>query len=77
MPDEAKLARTTATAILGIDTLWGGDVIDPSGAGRFIADSWFSEQPLPQGVHQTRRPLRLAENGAGVRAGDPGTRPAI
>ncbi|MEQ1884924.1 MAG: hypothetical protein ABL967_07670 [Bryobacteraceae bacterium] len=35
------------TAILGIDTLWGGDVMCPSGTGRFIADSWFSDEPLP------------------------------
>jgi hypothetical protein len=48
MPDEAKLARTTATAILGIDTLWGGDVMNPSGMGRYIADSWFSDEPLPE-----------------------------
>ena len=34
-------------AILGIDTLWGGDVMCPSGAGRFIADSWFSSERLP------------------------------
>ena len=33
-------------AILGIDTLWGGDVMCPSGTGRFIADSWFSDEPL-------------------------------
>ncbi len=36
-------------AILGIDTLWGGDVMCPSGTGRFIADSWFSDEPLPRG----------------------------
>ncbi len=36
-----------ADAILGIDTLWGGDVMCPSGTGRFIADSWFSDAPLP------------------------------
>jgi hypothetical protein len=35
------------TAILGIDTLWGGDVMCASGTGRFIADSWFSDEPLP------------------------------
>ena len=35
-------------AILGIDTLWGGDVMCASGTGRFIADSWFSDQPLPR-----------------------------
>jgi hypothetical protein len=34
-------------AILGIDTLWGGDVMCLSGTGRFIADSWFSDEPLP------------------------------
>jgi hypothetical protein len=36
-----------ANAIIGIDTLWGGDVMCPSGVGRFIADSWFSDDPLP------------------------------
>jgi len=36
-----------ANAVLGIDTLWGGDVMCPSGTGRFIADSWFSDEPLP------------------------------
>ena len=36
-----------ANAVLGIDTLWGGDVLCPSGVGRFIADSWFSDEPLP------------------------------
>ncbi|MEE4270060.1 MAG: hypothetical protein V2I67_00195 [Thermoanaerobaculales bacterium] len=42
------LDRALAEAILGIDTLWGGDVMNPSGTGRFIADSWFSDDPLPQ-----------------------------
>jgi hypothetical protein len=36
-----------ADAVLGIDTLWGGDVMCASGTGRFIADSWFSDEPLP------------------------------
>jgi hypothetical protein len=39
--------RLVGNAILGIDTLWGGDVMCPSGTGRFIADSWFSDEPLP------------------------------
>ncbi|HMK21412.1 MAG TPA: hypothetical protein VK466_03710 [Terriglobales bacterium] len=43
--NEADLS--IANAILGIDTLWGGDVMCPSGTGRFIADSWFSDEPLP------------------------------
>ena len=42
-----KLGRLVAEAVLGIDTLWGGDVMCPSGTGRFIADSWFSDEPLP------------------------------
>ncbi|MGA7382109.1 MAG: hypothetical protein WBX03_14770 [Terriglobales bacterium] len=41
------LGRFVADAVLGIDTLWGGDVLCPSGTGRFIADSWFSDEPLP------------------------------
>jgi hypothetical protein len=41
------LDRDIAEAILGIDTLWGGDVMNPSGTGRFIADSWFSDEDLP------------------------------
>ena len=55
MLDETLLTRTTATAILGIDTLFGGDVIDPSGTGRFIADSWFSDEPLPGRLHPPDR----------------------
>jgi hypothetical protein len=39
--------QSIANAIIGIDTLWGGDVMCPSGTGRFIADSWFSDDPLP------------------------------
>lgn len=42
------LDRDVATAVLGTDTLWGGDVLNPSGTGRFIADSWFSDEPLPE-----------------------------
>jgi len=41
------LDHAVATAVLGLDTLWGGDVLNPSGLGRFIADSWFSDEPLP------------------------------
>jgi hypothetical protein len=41
------IGRFVADAVLGIDTLWGGDVMCASGTGRFIADSWFSDEPLP------------------------------
>ena len=42
-----QAGKFVADAVLGIDTLWGGDVLCPSGTGRFIADSWFSDEPLP------------------------------
>src|SRR5215469_4992961 len=42
-----RFEQLLGNAILGIDTLWGGDVMCPSGTGRFIADSWFSDEPLP------------------------------
>lgn len=45
MIDQA--ATLIANAIIGIDTLWGGDVLCASGTGRFIADAWFSDEPLP------------------------------
>jgi hypothetical protein len=56
---DATLDRTIAQAILGIDTLWGGDVMNPSGTGRFIADSWFSEGPMPESyTHPTAAKVR-------------------
>jgi hypothetical protein len=48
-------------AILGIDTLWGGDVMCLSGTGRFIADSWFSDEPLPPAyTDPTAAPVRAS-----------------
>ena len=44
---ERTVRRPGGQRHLGIDTLWGGDVMCPSGTGRFIADSWFSDEPLP------------------------------
>ena len=56
-------------AILGVDTLWGGDVMCASGTGRFIADSWFSGQPLPLAyTHPTAAPVRAS---GGVSAASP------
>lgn len=42
-----QAGQHVANAILAIDTVWGGDVMCASGTGRFIADSWFSDEPLP------------------------------
>jgi hypothetical protein len=69
MTDEGRLARTIATAILGIDTLWGGDVMNPSGTGRYIADSWFSDEPLPE-AYTHAAAARLRDSG-GVAAPSP------
>ena len=54
--------RYIADAVLGIDTLWGGDVMCPSGTGRFIADSWFSDEPLPAAYNHPAA-ARLREAG--------------
>jgi len=65
----SSLDHSTATAILGIDTLWGGDVMNPSGTGRFIADSWFSDEALPPAyTHPAAKKVR--ESG-GVAAKQP------
>ena len=64
-----RLDHLTATAILGIDTLWGGDVMNPSGTGRFIADSWFSDEPLPEAY--THPAAKRVREGGGVGAKTP------
>src|SRR5262245_34054247 len=66
----STLDRHVAEAILGIDTLWGGDVMCPSGTGRFIADSWFSDEPLPTAyTHPTAAAVR-ASGGVGAKQPD-------
>ena len=56
-----QLDMYVADAVLGVDTLWGGDVMCPSGTGRFIADSWFSDEPLPRAyTHEAAGHLRKA-----------------
>src|SRR5208282_2371638 len=56
-----------AEAILGIDTLWGGDVMCPSGTGRFIADSWFSDEPLPAAYTHPAAALLRQSGGVGAK----------
>jgi hypothetical protein len=60
MMDQA--GKYVADAVLGIDTLWGGDVMCASGTGRFIADSWFSDEPLPT-AYTHPAAARLRESG--------------
>jgi hypothetical protein len=57
-----QVGKYVAEAVLGIDTLWGGDVMCPSGTGRFIADSWFSDEPLPA-AYTTPAAARVRETG--------------
>jgi hypothetical protein len=57
-----QLGMYVADAVLGIDTLWGGDVMCLSGMGRFIADSWFSDEPLPA-AYTHPAAARLRESG--------------
>ncbi|HWR35425.1 MAG TPA: hypothetical protein VN622_06090 [Clostridia bacterium] len=57
-----QVGRFVADAVLGIDTIWGGDVMCPSGTGRFIADSWFSDEPLPA-AYTTPAAARVRETG--------------
>jgi len=57
-------------AILGIDTLWGGDVMCPSGTGRFIADSWFSDEPLPAAYTDPAAAPVRASGGVSARTPD-------
>jgi hypothetical protein len=65
----ARFEESLATAIIGLDTLWGGDVMNPSGLGRVVADAWFSDEPLPIAhTHPSATPLRA--NG-GVSAEQP------
>ncbi len=57
-----QLGRFIADAVLGIDTLWGGDVMCPSGTGRFIADSWFADEALPA-AYTVASAAKLRETG--------------
>ena len=65
----ARFRELVGNAILGIDTLWGGDVMCASGTGRFIADSWFSDEPLPP-AYTDPAATRVRESG-GVSAKSP------
>jgi hypothetical protein len=58
----AAYKELLGNAILGIDTLWGGDVMNASGTGRFIADSWFSDEPLPP-AYTDAAALRVRQSG--------------
>src|SRR5512142_2153518 len=64
-----RFVEVAGNAILGIDTLWGGDVMCASGTGRFIADSWFSDEPLPEAY--THPAAKRVRDSGGVSAKQP------
>jgi hypothetical protein len=64
----ASLDTAIAEALIGIDTLWGGDVMNPSGVGRFIADCWFSDEPLPAAYAHVAAAALRANGGVGAKA---------
>ncbi|HTY42641.1 MAG TPA: hypothetical protein VMH79_12275 [Thermoanaerobaculia bacterium] len=63
------LDERTATALLGLDALWGGDVMNPSGTGRAIVDSWFSDEPMPEAY--THPAAALLRRTGGVASKEP------
>jgi hypothetical protein len=62
--------EAVGNAILGIDTLWGGDVMCVSGTGRFIADSWFSDAPMPAAYTDPAAARVRESGGAGAKQPD-------
>ena len=65
-----RLAELTATALLGIDTLWGGDVMNPSGTARAVVDSWFSDELLPPAYTDKTAGRVRASGGVGAKEPD-------
>lgn len=59
---DQELARSMGGLMLALDTLWGGDVLNPKGSGRMIADTWFSSFPLPDSY---KHPLAIDMRKAG------------
>ena len=70
--DLNALDDALAEALIGLDTLWGGDVMNPSGTGRFIADCWFSDTPLPVAYTHAAAAALRAGGSVGSRGPDPG-----
>jgi len=65
-----RLETLVGNAILGIDTLWGGDVMCASGTGRFIADSWFGGEPLPRAYTVAEAAAVRASGGVAAKSPD-------
>jgi hypothetical protein len=73
-PRDEDIGAVLAKAVIGIDTLWGGDIRAPSGVDRIFADSWLSDQPLPLDLNSG---AAIAVRSAGGAYADPVDVPAI
>ena len=65
-----RIEEAVGTAILGMDTLWGGDAMCASGTGRFIADSWFGDEPLPEAYTLAEAAAVRASGGVSAKTPD-------
>jgi len=65
-----RMEEAVGTAILGMDTLWGGDAMCASGTGRFIADSWFGDEPLPEAYTLAEAAAVRASGGVSAKTPD-------
>jgi hypothetical protein len=65
-----RYVELAGNTILAIDTLWGGDVMCASGTGRFIADSWFSDEPLPPAYNHPDATRLRASGGVSAKQPD-------
>lgn len=63
--ERGSFEHRLATLVLGVDTLWGGNIDSPSGVDHFIADSWTSGLPFPEIMNDPFAEA-LRQDGAGV-----------
>lgn len=62
---KGSLEYNLGTLVLGVDTLWGGNIASPSGVDHLIADYWISGAPFPA-VMNDPFAAALRADGAGV-----------
>lgn len=65
LKNPSDFTRHYATAIIGADTLAGGNIGVPSGRDHFIADQWTSGEPLPEVYDDDAAKELRSKGGAG------------
>lgn len=55
-------AHDLATLVIGVDTMWGGDILQESGSEHFIADTWTSDAKPPE-IYWSEQAQELREKG--------------